>query len=251
MSLTAPRILVPKCHDRTGRIAAGFTTRRGGRSRGPYASLNLGMNTTDDAESVKENRRLVERAMGFGLGSLAVAGQVHGSRVVAIDAPGLYAECDGLVTTAPGVLLGIVAADCAAVLLADERAGVVGACHSGWRGTVAGIAGATVREMEKLGATPARMTVYISPCISAAAFEVGKEVAAQFDAAFVNQPEGAARPFVDIKGAIRETLLQAGVPSPGIEVAAECTYSDTDTFFSHRAEKGTTGRMMGLIGLRS
>lgn len=229
-------------------LAAGFSLRTGGVSPEPYGSLNLGRSTADDPTNVTENRRRFFGALGFDEADVAVAGQVHSARVQTVSAPGLYRETDGLVTNTPGLLLAISAADCAAVLLADAEARVVGACHAGWRGCVGGIVAETARQMQALGADPARMHAFVSPCISAAVFEVGAEVAERFDAAFVaEQPGGKA--LVDLKGQIRAQLLAAGLAPEHVEVSDGCTLSETERFFSHRASGGTTGRMMGAVGL--
>lgn len=231
-------------------IVAGFSTRHGGRSAAPYDSLNLGLSTGDAQESVLENRGRLFESLGFRPDQIAVAGQVHGARVKEVTEPGLFPGFDGMVSQKPGILLCISAADCAAVLLVDPEAKIVGACHSGWRGTVARISERTIREMERLGARPERVLAYVSPCISAERFEVGPEVAEQFDDRFVVRQSDAPRPFVDLKGAIRAQLMEVGVEPGSIEVSPHCTFSETDAFFSYRAESGTTGRMMGFIGMR-
>lgn len=226
-------------------VVAAFTTRAGGVSPAPYDTLNLGLSTADDPAHVHENRRRLAGACG--MEGLALAGQVHGAVVRVVEAPGLYPGCDALVTTTPGLLLGLTAADCASVLLADTARPVVGACHAGWRGAVAGIVGRTVAAMTALGARPETLVAYVSPCISVRHFEVGPEVAAQFAARYVHRPPGAPRPFVDLKAALAGALAAAGVPE--VEVSPRCTVAEADVFFSHRASGGTTGRMMGVIGL--
>jgi hypothetical protein len=175
---------------------------------------------------------------------------VHGSTVRVVDAPRHEPFCDGLVTTTPGLLLAIAVADCAPVLLADPAHNVVGACHAGWRGTVRRVAADTVATMADRGATPAQIRAYVGPCLSRAAFEVGPEVAAQFDDAVVHRRDEWARPHVDLKAALRRQLRDAGVPNDAIEVSDRCTMQETDDFFSHRAADGATGRMFGAIVLR-
>ncbi len=228
-------------------LAAGFSTREGGVSPDPYGALNLGMSVGDRREAVAENRRRFFGALGFQPEQAAIAGQVHGDAVRAVAEPGLYPGYDALVTNLPGLLLCITAADCAAVLLADPDARVVGACHAGWRGTVAGIAARTIRAMGQMGAQPGRMRAFVSPCISRDAFEVGPEVAAQFAPAFV-EPRAGANPHVDLKRALHAQLVEAGLAHEHVEVSPHCTAGQPDLFFSHRAQHGRTGRMMGAIG---
>lgn len=250
MDLVAPPtpIRPPRLNALPG-IVAGFSTRAGGVSTGVFDSLNLGFSSGDDRAAVEENRRRLLEAVGFTLEDLALAGQVHGAEVQHATEAGLYEGYDGLVTGTPGLVLGITAADCAAVLLADPQARVVGACHSGWRGTVANICQRTVSAMQALSASPKRILAYISPCISAAHFEVGPEVAAQFAAAYRIQRAGRAKPHINLKAAIADQLEAAGVPFENIATSKHCTFAETEHFYSYRAENGNTGRMMGFIGM--
>lgn len=241
-------MLPPRLADLPG-IAAGFTTREGGVSVGANASLNLGLSTDDDPAAVSENRRRAARALGFEADDLAIAGQVHGSDAKVVGAPGLYRGFDALVTATPGVLLAMSAADCASVLLADPGARVVGAAHAGWRGTVGEVVRSAVETMQTLGAEPARLHAYVSPCISAENFEVGEEVAERFPEASVVRRADWPRAHADVKATLRAQLEALGVPTAQIEVDPACTFGDA-RFFSYRRDAGETGRMMGLIGLR-
>ena len=245
-----PEPIRPRVFDGDRSIVAGFSQRSGGYSADPYRSLNLGRSVGDDAETVERNRRRLFEPFGLSTDRLAIAGQVHGSRILTITEPGLYPGYDGLVTREPDIALCITSADCAVVLLADPHVGVIGACHSGWRGTVDDVAGRTVRKMMVQGADAGSMEAYVSPCISADQFEVGEEVADKFDSEYVVRSSSWPRPHVDLKSAIVRQLVRAGVPSESIEVSPHCTFTETDLFFSHRAEHGKTGRMMGFISLR-
>ncbi len=212
-------------------LVAGFTTR-------DFAGAGA-------EETWAARHRLGER---FGFPAVAAAGQVHGDAVGVVREGGYVPEHDGLVTDRAGLLLTLISADCALLLLADPEAGVLGACHSGWRGTAAGIVTKTVEAMHDLGAEPARMRAYLSPCISAEAFEVGEEVAARFDARFVLRRPEWPRPHVDLKAVLEDQLRAAGVPASQIEVDSACTASDLGRFYSYRAEGGTAGRMVGFLG---
>lgn len=245
-----PAPIRPAIFDDQPAVVAGFSTRHGGVSAGPHASLNLGLSTGDAEANVRENRRRLFASVGVAPGRAVVAGQVHGAEIEAVTKPGLYAGRDGLVTRVPNLLLCIGAADCAAVLLADAEAGLVGACHAGWRGAAAGIAEKTVSALKEMGAAPERVRAYVSPCISAEQFEVGPEVAAQFDAPFVVRDPRWDKPHIDLKTAIVAQLRSAGLAAGCIEVSPRCTMSEPDDFFSYRASGGTTGRMMGFIGMR-
>jgi len=216
----------------------------------PYDTLNLGLSTGDKKEFVLENRRRVCEHVGVSQDRMAVAGQVHENKVLEVNAPGLYPGYDGLVTRANDIILCISAADCAAILLADVERGVVGACHAGWRGASAGIVSRTVEMMEKLGARPGLLIAYVGPHICAEHFEVGEEVAAQFDPSYVLRYSDRIRPHVDLGSAVSAQLLDAGLAPESMEMSGDCTFCRTDQFFSHRAEQGKTGRMMGFVGMR-
>lgn len=245
-------LLRPRSFSSFHHVIAGFSTRHGGVSAPPYDTLNLGVHVGDDETSVEENRRRFCAALDTDPAWLATARQVHGGTVRVLDGPRHAPFCDGMVTDTPGVLLAVTAADCAAVLLVDPDAGVVGACHSGWRGTVQDIAGETVDTMAGLDAAPEQIHAYISPCISTEAFEVGPEVAAQFDDDYVETRSEWRRPHVDLKGAIAGQLRRCGVPDDHIEVSPHCTAQETDDFFSYRAtDGGPTGTMCGAIRLRT
>ncbi len=230
-------------------VVAGFSTRAGGVSKAPFDTLNLGLTTGDEEAAVRENRRRLLDALGFAPEDLATIGQVHGVSVTARTEAGHIKRTDGHVTNRRGIALGITVADCGAVLLADAEAHVAGACHAGWRGAVGGIPTMTVEAMRKLGAEPERMRAYVSPCIGPKDFEVGTEVARQFDEDHVLEREGWAKPHVDLPGAIVTQLLKTGIERAHIEVEGASTF-DTERFFSYRADGGATGRMMGVIGLR-
>lgn len=250
MQTRAP-VLRPRIFADVPSVTGGVSTRHGGVSGPPYDTLNLGRHVDDDPSCVEENRRRFCAALDTDPAWLATAGQVHGSTVRVIDAPRHEPFCDGIVTTTPKVLLAIATADCAAVLLADPENQVAGACHAGWRGAAARIVPDTVETMETLGATPDTLRAFVGPCISREAFEVGPEVAARFDDAVVHRRDEWPRPHVDLTAALQRQLEEAGLSPDAVEVSDRCTASETDTFFSHRASGGTTGRMFGAVVLRS
>ena len=240
----------PKSFEAFDHIAAGFSTRKGGVSNHPFDTLNLGLSTTDDEKNVQTNRRRLFESVGFSTDALAITGQVHGTQLIEVDAPGLYVGYDAIVTKEVGVLLCLSAADCASVLIADPENKIVGACHAGWRGAAGHIVSKTVDALLARGARRNVLTAYVSPCISSDNFEVGFEVANQFDPEFIRSIPGKERPHIDLKKAIRAQLLAAGLSQEAIEISPHCTFAQTDQFFSHRAEKGLTGRHMGFIGLK-
>lgn len=232
---------------------AAFTMRdtlTGGESGGTAVKgLNLGSNTADPPGRVARNRRRLCRALDLDEKWLALAEQVHGTRVRTVTEGGTYPGTDGLVTRVPGLTLGIQVADCAALLLWDPEAKVVGAAHAGWRGAAGDIVEVTLRAMEREGAEAGRMRAFVSPCISTDHFEVGEEVAELFPAEFVRRGD-FAKPHVDLKGFLQGQLTGEGVPAGHVEVHSGCTYSDPD-YYSYRRQGDRSGRMMGLVALRN
>ncbi|EYB67399.1 hypothetical protein DEIPH_ctg043orf0036 [Deinococcus phoenicis] len=230
-----------------------FTTRAGGVSLGAYAGqYSAGLNLDDredDPQAVAENRRQVAAALGFDAARIARLNQIHGTDVR--EARAGVQEGDALVTTEPGLLLAIGTADCYPVLLADEEAGVVGAAHAGWRGTLGRIAARTVEAMVARGASPAHLRAAVGPGICGERYPVGADVARQFREAGLGEFVTTVRegPHLDLAGANRAVLLAAGLRPENIWVSGRCS-TEAD-FYSYRRDAGRTGRMWAVIGLPS
>jgi YfiH family protein len=210
--------------------AALFTTRRGGRSRGPYASLNLGRKTRDDPEAVAANRHALEDELGV---ELAFLRQVHGNRVVTVsDRPSKLPEADGLLTSARGLGAAVLVADCLPIALAAD--GAVAMLHAGWRGLASGVIDAGVRALRRVS-PDAPLQAAIGPGAGPCCYEVGEEVHARF---------GTHGPSLDLKAIAREQLERAGARQ--VHDVALCTICMPELFFSHRRDRGITGRQAGI-----
>ena len=228
------------------RVPHGFFGRRGGVSTGVYDSLNCGFGSDDDPAAVTGNRRRVTDQLGAD--SLQTCHQIHSARAVFVEAPVQRPEADGLVTTTPGLALGVLSADCAPVLLQGADGRVVGACHAGWRGAVAGVTDATVALMRERGAM--RIRAVVGPCIGPWSYEVGEDfreaaLAADPDANdfLLQRPRPTARvlrPFgkwigddihFDLPGYVAHRLDRAGVDVRRRHVD---TYASPRAFFSYR-----------------
>jgi len=208
--------------------------------------LNLGYNTSEDRQVVAKNRLALLSQLSLDEDWVAFADQVHSTRIQIVTQGGTYPSTDGLITQIPGLALAIQVADCAAVLLWDAHNKVIGALHAGWRGAAGGIVEQGIKKMKELGADPAQMKAYVSPCISLKHFEVGQEVAVQFPDKFVNY-EQYEKPHVDLKGFLRWQLEQNGLPGSHIEISRRCTIEDENHLYSYRREADQSGRMMGII----
>ncbi len=237
-----------------------ITTREGGCSKPPYDSLNLSFNTLDDPSSVTNNRKRLARALGIEVGQLIFSRQVHGDTVIKINESFCHStikppmESDALITNITSIAMGILIADCVPLLFHDPVNHAIGLAHAGWRGTVANIALKTILSMQKhFGTRPADLLAGIGPSIGPRHFEIGDTVAGEFKRAF-QHCEGILyfnghKIFCNLWHANKTRLLQAGVNEKNISVAKMCTFEQHDTFFSHRFNKGITGRMGAVMML--
>lgn len=251
---------------RDGRVRHGFFTRQGGVSEGVYASLNCGFGSGDNPDHVAANRGRAMAKLNPDLnpgpgpegGGLVTLYQVHSAVAVAVDepwSPGEAPEADAFATRTPGMALGILTADCAPVLFADETAGVIGAAHAGWRGALGGVLEAAVDAMCGLGAECGRIHAAIGPCIQQASYEVGPEFHDRFISADPSHAvffETASRDghfMFDLPGCLAKILKNLGLAA--IETAAGDTCADEDRFFSYRraAQRGEKdyGRALAAI----
>lgn len=244
---------------RSGQIICphGFLGRRGGVSAGEMVGLNVGPGSGDDPEALRENQRRAVEAVLPGA-SMVLVHQTHSADVAMVSVPwALDARppADALVTDRPGLLLGILTADCAPVLFADAEASVVGAAHAGWRGAFAGITDATIAAMETLGARRERIAAAVGPCIAQSNYEVDEG----FRERFIDQSpdnerffsDGPGKPHFDLEAYVVARLSAAGLTR--IDALGDDTYSQPERFFSfrratHRGES-SYGRQVSLIGL--
>jgi YfiH family protein len=270
-------------------LVHGFSTRLGGFSRAYGGeALNLGFTKDDSKAAVERNRAAFLRELGAKRGisrslwPLVTLRQIHSDIIRFVDSPAeLPLAGDGLITATPGLLLGIQTADCLPVILVDRKRRAVGVFHAGWRGTVKRIVEKGVGEMRRhFGTRPRDLKAAIGPGIHGCCYEVGSEVRDQFESQFAyaeklfreveeSDPVREKYPmlfltarapghsdlpkkiFLDLVEANRQQLLAVGVPAKSIEASPLCTNCHTDSLFSYRAEKGKTGRMMAVVGIRA
>ncbi len=241
-------------------IRHGFFNRDGGVSTGIYAALNCGPGSDDDLTCVMENRARVEHALGISTGGLVTLYQHHSADVVEVTAPWRHGDApkaDGMVSTTPGIALGILTADCAPVLFADPGRRIIGAAHAGWKGALSGVLENTVALMETMGAERANIRASIGPTISKANYEVGPEFRDRFlddtaDNARYFTSSSKPRHFMfDLPAYVQDRLSRAGVKH--IKDTGLCTYDETNRLFSYRrathmGEDGY-GRNISVIAL--
>jgi len=267
-------------------LVHGFSTRAGGVSRAYGGkSLNLGFTPEDSRRAVEQNRAAFLRELGAVRKGhelpLVTVRQIHSDLIHCVpEMPEAPLAGDGLVTQTPGLLLAILTADCLPVILADTKRRAIGVFHAGWRGTVKRIAEKGVGEMQRwFGSRPRDIKAAIGPGVHGCCYSVGPEVRTQFESQFeygsklfreveesdpvrekypllfltARAPGHSELPkkiFLDLVEANRRQLLAVGVPAKNISASPLCTSCHTDLLFSHRAEKGVTGRMMAVAGIR-
>jgi YfiH family protein len=241
----------------------GFFTRHGGVSEGLYESLNCGWKADDDPNFLT-NRERVAGALGFSPGQLVIAKQVHGTKVIPVTRPWKYSdyktgsipEGDAMVTAEPGIALGVLTADCAPVLFVAKNEQVIGACHAGWRGAVAGVLEATVEAMENLGAQARDIEAALGPCIGPQSYEVTDD----FIVPFIDQDHSNTQFFrpgtreghmmFDLPGYVTHRLKLLGVKA--VYGTQQDTLANEDFFSNRRAflkgEKGF-GLQVSVIGM--
>ncbi len=241
-----------------GNVPHGFLGRRGGVSTGIHAGLNVGLGSNDDRAAILENRRRAGEAVQPNA-RLVTLHQVHSADAITVTAP--FADdarphADALATDRPGLLLGILTADCTPVLLADPQAGVVGAAHAGWKGALGGVTDAVIASMESLGADRGRIVAAIGPVIARASYEVDDTFARRFESADPANERffTAGRPGhhqFDLEAYVAARLAAAGIG--WVEALGVDTYADADRFFSFRRAthlgEPDYGRQISLIGL--
>lgn len=232
-------------------------TRQGGVSPVPWDSLNLGGNLGDGKDHVIENRRRIFADSGRPVGSLFDVWQVHGTGVAIARAPrsSQQEQADAIITDLPGLTLMMRFADCVPIFLYDPSRRAIGLVHAGWKGTVQKVVSAALHAMKAaFGSRPEDLLAAIGPSIGPDHYEVGQEVVAQVVEAFAEDAPSLLKPLpngkslLDLWSANQLLLHAAGVKQ--VEVAGLCTACDTRDWYSHRAEKGKTGRFAALFALR-
>lgn len=263
-------------------LVHGFSTRQGGVSRayGGHA-LNLGFTQHDSRASVERNRDLFLRKLGVCGWPLVTLRQIHSDLIRCVESvPAQPLAGDGLITDVPGLLLAVQAADCLPVIVVDRKRKAAGVFHAGWRGTVKRIVEKGVGEMRRwFGSNPRDLTAVIGPGVQGCCYEVGEEVRTKFESQFAyasglfrevkesdpvrerypllfltarapGHSELPVKIFLDLVEANRRQLVDAGVRPGNIEASAPCTACHSDLLFSFRADKGVTGRLMGVAGIK-
>ena len=241
-----------------GRVRHGFFTRHGGISQGIYSGLNVGVGSNDRSDHVMENRTRVAGWFDLPLQKLATVHQIHSPDVVVVDGSydGHRPKADALVTAAPGVVIGVLSADCGPILFCDGSNGVVGAAHAGWKGALGGVVENTIEAMISLGAERSAIVACLGPSIGPSSYEVGPEFIERFldhEGAYEEffSPSGKeGHAYFDLQALTIRRLKDAGVEATSLAID---TYPDEERFFSYRrtTHRGEPdyGRQISAIAL--
>ncbi|TCP29103.1 hypothetical protein EV207_11225 [Scopulibacillus darangshiensis] len=249
-------------------LVLGITTRDGGVSRVPYATLNMGYHVKDHHEAVLENRQRLGEDLKMPLENWVAGEQIHDTKITRVsendrgkgarDYDSVIKGTDGLYTTQSNLLLTACFADCVPIFFYTKKQPAVGVLHAGWKGTVGSIASKMIRIWhEELGISPDDINVIIGPSIGPCCYEVDKRVLKQVQQldndvdlkGVYHSSDRTGRYMLDLQGLNKRILMNAGVPGQNIHITNYCTGCRTDMFFSHRKENGKTGRIMGFIGI--
>ncbi|UHS57140.1 peptidoglycan editing factor PgeF [Agrobacterium vaccinii] len=239
-------------------IRHGFFSRQGGVSQGIYRGLNVGLGSQDVRDAVVENRTRVAAWFGLPTEKLATVHQIHSPDVVVVDESyaGDRPQADAMVTATPGIVLGVLSADCGPILFADAQAGVVGAAHAGWKGAVSGVLENTIEAMIALGAKREDIVASLGPSISREHYEVGPERVESLQemnpghAAYFTPSPNSGHAFFDLKQLTMDRLVAAGVRADNLGL---CTYPENNGFFSFRRtthhQEPDYGRQVSAIAI--
>jgi YfiH family protein len=231
-------------------VIAAQSTRLGGVSQAPYSTLNLGLYTDDNADDVLENRTRFFEALGGTTNQVCGAHQVHGTKVAVFEKAEELNGFDAFITNQKGLFLAATIADCTPILIYDKEKEAIAAVHAGWKGTIGNIVGICLDKMnEQYGTNPINCLAYIGACIAACDFEVDADVADHFAKAYKRWDEEKGKYFVDLKETNKALLMKKGLKAENIEISPYSTVTDNHLFFSHRKEKGRTGRALAVISM--
>ncbi|MFA8341825.1 MAG: peptidoglycan editing factor PgeF [Rhodothermaceae bacterium] len=241
------KIIKSKILSRFPEIVFGFSTKVGLNKKAPF-HFNMSKSVTDDEKSVVENRTAFFAELGLADTKICFQKQIHSSIVTKVDSNYEMIESDALYTSEKNTTLVISSADCVPVFLYDPVTKIVAGVHSGWRGTEQKILEKTINKLEAEGVNSRNLISYIGPCISGENYEIGEEVANQFDSKYIRESENKL--LLDLKSVNYDMLISAGIPSKNIEVSDLCSFEETNLLHSYRREGKISGRAVGVICIR-
>lgn len=244
-------------------VNAGLTTRQGGHSEAPFDTLNMGLHVSDEKEAVIQNRQELAQELDNPLEKWIIGEQVHGTEVKAVDFKSAGAGShsmstaiggvDGLITNEKDLVLGAFFADCVPLYFFDPTTNWIGIAHAGWKGTVHGMGVKMIEALREKGCQLEDLEVIIGPSIGKDHYEVDQKVVDHVPTQYKNEcvvDHQNGKYQLDLKTLHRRMMIDTGIPAQNIQVSGACTYEENELFYSHRRDRGKTGRMLGYIALR-
>ncbi|MGK9477589.1 peptidoglycan editing factor PgeF [Melioribacter sp. OK-6-Me] len=242
------KIIQSKLFQKFENIVFGFSTKIGLGRKGPFY-FNLSYNVGDDEKVVKENRDAFFGALGIEPENVAYQRQVHSDHILIVNKGGFAGESDAMITTNTRIALAISSADCVPIFMYDKKNKVIAGIHSGWRGTKANILGKTLDLLiNKFNTQVDSLFVYIGPSISKENYEVGLDVASQFDEKYLSKNNG--KYYLDLRQVCLDVLVDYQIRELNIEVYEGCTFNEKDLLHSYRRDGKMSGRALGLIYMK-
>jgi hypothetical protein len=232
-------------------LAHAFSTRIGGFSHHPYQSMNLGLTCGDDPQIVQNNRDKYFNYLDIPQDLLVFPVQIHSDNIQIVNTPGIVNDCDALITQTTDLFLTIQTADCFPVFVFDPLTMTIAIIHSGWKSSAVNIAGKTIQKMKtEFGVDPSEVIAGIGPGVQTQNFQVDEPVYKQFKSKYFT-PDGPGHYKMDLQQVIFDQLIATGLSKYNIERNSDCTYEKHELYYSYRRDGQNSGRMMGVIGLRS
>lgn len=232
-------------------LVHAFSTRIGGFSNSPYQSMNLGLTCGDDPRIVQKNRDKYFNYLDVPQDQLVFPVQIHSDNIQIVETPGIVNNCDALITQTTDLFLTIQTADCFPLFVFDPQTRTIAIIHSGWKGTAVNIAGKTIQKMKtEFGIDPSNIFVAIGPGVQTQNFQVDEPVYKQFESKYFIS-DGPGHYKMDLQQVIFDQLIETGLSEQKIERYTECTYEKHELYYSYRRDGQNSGRMMGIIGIRS
>lgn len=242
------QIIKSRLFDQFPEIIFGLSTKNGLENSTRF-HFNLSLTVGDDPAVVLKNRESFFNELGLTTDNVAIQKQIHSDQITIVEKPGVIGESDAMITQKPGIGLAVSTADCVPCFIYDKKNKLISGIHSGWRGTQNKILLKTVNKLkEQFNSDPADLWVYVGPSISQKNYEVGEEVASQFDENYCLRLNGKI--YLDVLKANIDMLVQAGIPDDHIEVSPLCSYEENDLLHSYRREGQLSGRALGLIAMK-
>lgn len=229
-----------------------FTTRIGGFSQSKYSTMNMGLTSGDNIDTVLKNRKQLFEMLNIDEKKLAIPKQIHSDFVTKAIKPGIYDDTDGLYTDNREIILTIQTADCLPVFMYEPNKSVISIVHVGWQGALKGIIIRTLDRLKKdYHIEISNLKIAIGPGIQPTCFEIREDVYSKFPSEFLKKHEDKNKKFLNLQGFVKHQLLDQSVKTNNIYIDSNCTHCDDLHYYSYRRDKNHSGRMMGFLSFRS